>query len=237
MRIVFFIVGLTSLVLLFLYTSYLVQQKNLSKINNQATPTAPPQANNQDNLVETVASSYRNPFDTIIAQETSESAEIAYPITQLGNCKDAQECYTYCLIPRNTPACWSYGTFVLNIQVLGISSSAETNEEKFMSCNADPECRSYCQQNPDRCFGYSSTENNYLGPSGCRNEEECQSFCKDHPSFCPGFQIPQPTARPTNPPSTENPQEGVACTQEAKLCPDGSYVGRTGPNCEFSPCP
>jgi hypothetical protein len=29
----------------------------------------------------------------------------------------------------------------------------------------------------------------------------------------------------------------VACTQEAKLCPDGSYVGRTGPNCEFEKCP
>jgi len=28
-----------------------------------------------------------------------------------------------------------------------------------------------------------------------------------------------------------------ACTQEAKLCPDGSYVGRTGPNCEFAACP
>ncbi len=34
-----------------------------------------------------------------------------------------------------------------------------------------------------------------------------------------------------------NPQEPVACTQEAMLCPDGSYVSRTGPNCEFSPCP
>jgi len=28
-----------------------------------------------------------------------------------------------------------------------------------------------------------------------------------------------------------------ACTQEAKLCPDGSAVGRIGPNCEFAPCP
>lgn len=27
-----------------------------------------------------------------------------------------------------------------------------------------------------------------------------------------------------------------ACTMEAKLCPDGSYVGRTGVNCEFAPC-
>lgn len=37
------------------------------------------------------------------------------------------------------------------------------------------------------------------------------------------------------PPSTTPLQK--ACTQEAKLCPDGSSVGRTGPNCEFAPCP
>lgn len=29
----------------------------------------------------------------------------------------------------------------------------------------------------------------------------------------------------------------VACTQDAKQCPDGSYVSRTGPDCEFAPCP
>lgn len=28
-----------------------------------------------------------------------------------------------------------------------------------------------------------------------------------------------------------------ACTLEAKICPDGSGVGRTGPNCEFAECP
>jgi len=28
-----------------------------------------------------------------------------------------------------------------------------------------------------------------------------------------------------------------ACTEEAKLCPDGSSVGRVPPNCEFAPCP
>ena len=34
---------------------------------------------------------------------------------------------------------------------------------------------------------------------------------------------------PTNPPQ--------ACTEEAKLCLDGTAVGRTEPNCEFAPCP
>ena len=31
--------------------------------------------------------------------------------------------------------------------------------------------------------------------------------------------------------------KGIACSLEAKLCPDGSAVGRTGSSCEFAPCP
>lgn len=34
-----------------------------------------------------------------------------------------------------------------------------------------------------------------------------------------------------------NKPKQIACTQEAKICPDGSSVGRTGPNCEFAKCP
>lgn len=33
------------------------------------------------------------------------------------------------------------------------------------------------------------------------------------------------------------PSQQKACTLEAKICPDGSSVGRSGPNCEFSSCP
>ena len=29
----------------------------------------------------------------------------------------------------------------------------------------------------------------------------------------------------------------IACTMEAKQCPDGSFVDRQGPNCEFAECP
>lgn len=29
----------------------------------------------------------------------------------------------------------------------------------------------------------------------------------------------------------------IVCTHDAKQCPDGSWVGRTGPNCEFASCP
>ena len=32
-------------------------------------------------------------------------------------------------------------------------------------------------------------------------------------------------------------QSQVTCTAEAKICPDGSAVGRGGSNCDFTPCP
>lgn len=33
------------------------------------------------------------------------------------------------------------------------------------------------------------------------------------------------------------PGADVACTMEAKICPDGQSVGRTGPSCAFAVCP
>lgn len=36
---------------------------------------------------------------------------------------------------------------------------------------------------------------------------------------------------------TTEPVNTVVCTQEVKICPDGSSVGRTGPACEFTACP
>jgi hypothetical protein len=35
---------------------------------------------------------------------------------------------------------------------------------------------------------------------------------------------------------TQQPEQ-QACTREAKICPDGTTVGREGPNCEFAACP
>jgi len=35
----------------------------------------------------------------------------------------------------------------------------------------------------------------------------------------------------------ENEEDLIACTADAKICPDGSGVGRVPPTCEFAPCP
>jgi hypothetical protein len=46
-----------------------------------------------------------------------------------------------------------------------------------------------------------------------------------------------PTVQVTPAPATPYEEEAVFCTMDAKICPDGSSVGRVPPNCEFSPCP
>lgn len=39
------------------------------------------------------------------------------------------------------------------------------------------------------------------------------------------------------PENAQAPSGPVTCTLEARQCPDGTYVGRSGSRCEFAPCP
>lgn len=51
--------------------------------------------------------------------------------------------------------------------------------------------------------------------------------------------VPREKPLPLSPPlpvGKEGIGSTVACTMDAKMCPDGSYVGRIAPNCEFAPC-
>jgi len=46
---------------------------------------------------------------------------------------------------------------------------------------------------------------------------------------CVPATMPRPDADPVNVPR----EEQIMCTQDAKQCPDGRWVGRSGPRCEF----
>lgn len=48
---------------------------------------------------------------------------------------------------------------------------------------------------------------------------------------------PAGTYEAGSPDANKPDTEGTVCTMDVKQCPDGSYVGRTGPNCEFAACP
>lgn len=69
----------------------------------------------------------------------------------------------------------------------------------------------------------------------------CAAFLSYNRGLVTGFKTQQTSCGVTIPPSLPTtPKESsmpVACTMDAKQCPDGSYVGRSGPKCEFAPCP
>ena len=68
-----------------------------------------------------------------------------------------------------------------------------------------------------------------LDDQDCSPNEECGPklclmYCTPGDPFCCG-------------PSTCEPKHPPVCPQDAMQCADGSWVSRTGPNCEFAPCP
>lgn len=75
-------------------------------------------------------------------------------------------------------------------------------------------------------------DGSYAGLGGPKCEPQCAPKpCPALAQMCPDGSTAQ------SGPNCEQICPGVACAQDAKQCPDGSYVSRTGPNCEFAPCP
>ncbi len=102
------------------------------------------------------------------------------------------------------------------------------------------EVASYCNSDADCTCGGIDTKTDDCFVGNKLYASKYVDFSRDCPDFCTGIAAHLETRCVSN--ECRNvPREGwnkpVACTEEAKLCPDGSAVGRTGPNCEFAPCP
>ncbi|MBU2028645.1 hypothetical protein KJ761_02010 [Patescibacteria group bacterium] len=89
---------------------------------------------------------------------------------------------------------------------------------QYASCQViDGQCRLEKSSEFDSCkYCIEKCEIDY--PNDLSNSFECESKCTVNSSDF----------------SRNDPQ---ACTEEAKVCPDGSSVVRTGPNCGFAACP
>ena len=70
--------------------------------------------------------------------------------------------------------------------------------------------------------GEYSVGDTFKSPDGCN---DCA--CAKDGIYC--------TMRACAPADPSDPAQ--PCTDEAKVCADGSTVARTGPSCEFAPCP
>lgn len=68
------------------------------------------------------------------------------------------------------------------------------------------------------------------------SKAETEAKCPSPNATPTASTIPSATA-PTPSEVASPTSEPVGCTLDAKVCPDGSAVGRVPPNCEFAPCP
>ena len=127
---------------------------------------------------------------------------VVFPVSQLGNCTDKNECKTYCDNPENAEACTD---FALEHNL--ISEKESRRAKKFVrletgpgGCNGMEQCENYCADlnNIDECLSFAE-RNNFMDdeelvdarkvaralkggaqlPGGCQNHQACESYCHE----------------------------------------------------------
>ncbi len=89
-----------------------------------------------------------------------------------------------------------------------------------------------------RAYGESSFTETFTQPTTIKIEIDYNEYgVPGKVNFRWTGQNPTPTSTPTTAPTPNPTPPPTVCTADAKLCPDGSYVSRTGPSCAFAPCP
>ena len=147
-----------------------------------------------------------------IAQETSDTIGIQYPVAELGNCQDKTACKTYCDSPENMEACLSFAE-KKNLMTKGEIDTAKkftaANIKKPGRCTTKDSCEEYCNDinHIDECITFA-TENNLIPPKeleeakkvqaaikkgvkppACGNKKDCDTYCDspEHMEECMTF--------------------------------------------------
>ncbi len=136
-----------------------------------------------------------------LIQALSES-DIIYPVPELGNCANEEECINYCDNLENLEACLSFA------EKYNLMPKEEIEEARKVlpfllagttpgGCKSEEECDSYCDEDNNimECVefakkaGFISDEEYDMikktggkGPAGCKREE-CKTYCEDESHF------------------------------------------------------
>ena len=150
----------------------------------------------------------------ILAQEASDEANFTYPIAELNNCKDKEDCLAYCDLPQNIEACVNFGERN-NL----MSEEKVQKAKKFIAvgakgpggCSGKDACETYCNgiANIDECVAFAE-KNDLMPPAelveakqiqaaikrgvrppNCNSKQSCDVYCEeaDHMEECVAFGI------------------------------------------------
>ena len=148
----------------------------------------------------------------IFAQNTTEMANIQYPIAELGNCGDKTVCKSYCDKTENMEPCLNFAekNNLMSKKDVDTAKKFSTAENKGPGgCQGKEECESFCNDidKIDECIGFAE-KNDLMPPSeleeakkvqsaikrgvkppACKNKKECDTYCGDsnHMEECVTF--------------------------------------------------
>lgn len=133
-------------------------------------------------LCSSVALAQLNPFD------------IAFPISELGNCNSVEECKAYCDNEANYSACFDWAE-ANGLVSEGLGDGGRDFKEGPGGCTSESECDAYCRQKEhgNECLDFAVAEGFYTeeearrlreemnktGPGGCSDRESCDAFCRN----------------------------------------------------------
>jgi hypothetical protein len=135
-------------------------------------------------------------FGLLIA--TRQVLATQFPVYELGNCRDYQECHLYCEIPQNQATCWSYKVYKMPGQVLA-DESPETQVAalgitfpvvELGNCANIAACKVFCADvaNKDVCEAFAkkyklankeSLVEKAKTELGCDSKDACKAFCEN----------------------------------------------------------
>lgn len=129
------------------------------------------------------------------------SADIQYPIADLGNCQSKDACKTFCDKPANTTACLAFAeknNLMTENEIDSAKKFLNSSEKGPGGCTTKDSCQSYCDNisNINECVAYAektgilspqeleeaklvqSAIAKGVKPPACKNKKECDVFCE-----------------------------------------------------------
>ncbi|MBI2670196.1 MAG: hypothetical protein HYX20_03565 [Candidatus Yanofskybacteria bacterium] len=153
-------------------------------------------------------------FISIVFAQTAatSTANIQYPILQLGNCRSETDCRNFCDKSENTEACLNFAeenNLMPKEEIEMARKFTAAGNKGPGGCTGKDSCESYCNDisNIDECVSFAE-QNNFLPPKeleeakkvraaikrgvkppSCGNKKACDSYCEDqnHMEECIAF--------------------------------------------------
>jgi hypothetical protein len=140
------------------------------------------------------------------------NTNISYPIPELGNCSNKQDCKTYCDLPEYVSACLDFAQLhgLLSDHEIVLSRKVSQVKSGPGGCTDHATCQVYCEEidNLEACLEYASKEGilspleldearrvtgamkaGYEPPGNCKTKSQCEAYCSEpkHMDDCLGF--------------------------------------------------